>query len=443
MVDWSTAARIMAAAAWAGPVAALRRRGPATLVALDLVMFALAVGANQIAARESGFGAGPAGWIVLYGALMFATIAIRRGDRSRPVMALVEGVDLVLAGAVAALLVLTAREIVHPDAEAVFQVVRLWAFSTAYLVGGRFAGAVAARRAPDTRPQTMIVGAGEVGAGFVAAASLADRRGESRALPQLRVSTGLQQVDRPRRDEHLTVEVVTPTLAEQSHSIALEPLVATELTSKRRADVNGWQFEVKYVLDRIVGALLLILLVPLLLVIAVATKLSSPGPVLFRQPRVGLDARVFDILKFRTMRHADSGTESDAEWIARELGLDHVAAAYTEDRRTPLGRLLRRTSLDELPQLLNIVRGDMSLVGPRPERVQFAMSFGQHVHGYSDRHRVKSGLTGWAQVNGLRGQTSLRDRIEWDNYYIENWSPWLDLKILLRTPAAVWSHQDS
>jgi lipopolysaccharide/colanic/teichoic acid biosynthesis glycosyltransferase len=443
MVDRSTAAGIMAAATVAGPGVVMRRRRMAMLVALDIVMFTLAVAANEIAARESGFGAGPSGWIALYGAITIATIAIRRGDRARPATALVEGADLALASAVAALLVLTARELVHPDAESVFQVVRLCAFSTAYLLGGRFAATLASRRAAEGRLETMIVASGEVGIGFLDAAPLVDISGESHARPQLRANAGLQPVVRHTGAEQLAVELVTRPFGEPSHGMALEPAVATELTPARRADVDGWQFEVKYAIDRVVGVVLLILVVPLMLVIAAATRLSSPGPVLFRQPRVGLDAHVFDMVKFRTMRIGDSGVESDAEWIARELGLEPVLTLCTEDRRTPLGRLLRRTSLDELPQLLNIVRGDMSLVGPRPERVQFAMSFGQHVLGYSDRHRVKSGLTGWAQVNGLRGQTSLRERIEWDNYYIENWSPWLDLKILLRTPAAIWSHQDS
>jgi lipopolysaccharide/colanic/teichoic acid biosynthesis glycosyltransferase len=442
MTNGATPARITALR-WRLGREVMPQRRTALLVALDVVMFTLAVAANEIAARESGVGAGPSGWIVLYGAITIVTLAIRRGDRSRFATALVEGADLALASAVAALLVLTARALVHPDAESVFQVVRLCAFSAAYLLGGRFAATIAARRAAEGRPNAMIVASGEVGMGFLDDAPRMDTRGESPARTQLRANAGLPRIVRHTRGEQLAVELVTRPFGEPPHGMALEPAVATELAPKRCTDVDGWQFEVKYAIDRVVGVVLLILVAPLMLVIAVATRLSSPGPVFFRQPRVGLDAHVFEMVKFRTMRSGDNGVESDAEWIARELGLEPVLTACTEDRRTPLGRLLRRTSLDELPQLLNIVRGDMSLVGPRPERVQFALSFGQHVHGYSDRHRVKSGLTGWAQVNGLRGQTSLRERIEWDNYYIENWSPWLDLKILLRTPAAIWSHQDS
>jgi lipopolysaccharide/colanic/teichoic acid biosynthesis glycosyltransferase len=108
-----------------------------------------------------------------------------------------------------------------------------------------------------------------------------------------------------------------------------------------------------------------------------------------------------------------------------------------EDRRTRFGTFMRRTSLDELPQFINVLRGEMSIIGPRPERPEFAEVFASNVHRYEDRHRVKAGITGWAQISGLRGKTSLADRVEWDNWYIENWSPWLDVKILLRTTAAV------
>jgi lipopolysaccharide/colanic/teichoic acid biosynthesis glycosyltransferase len=179
---------------------------------------------------------------------------------------------------------------------------------------------------------------------------------------------------------------------------------------------------------------------PVLGVVALAIKLSSPGPIFFHQKRVGIDGHEFEMLKFRTMREAPDATENDAAWAARALGSakDDAVADEAADRRTRPGRFLRRWSLDELPQILNVVNGDMSLVGPRPERVGYVRAFEQHVYRYGDRHRVKSGLTGWAQVNGLRGETSLDDRIEWDNYYVENWSPLLDLKILVLTLPAVF-----
>ena len=162
-------------------------------------------------------------------------------------------------------------------------------------------------------------------------------------------------------------------------------------------------------------------------------------PLFFRQLRVGRDGRPFEMLKFRTMRGTPlDGGESDADWAAEQLGDAQAAEAVSvEDRLTPVGRLLRRFSIDEVPQLLNVVKGDMSIVGPRPERVAYVGLFEQSIYRYTDRHRVKSGITGWAQVHGLRGKTSLSDRVEWDNYYIENWSLWLDLKVLLLTFLAV------
>ncbi|MDQ4130723.1 MAG: sugar transferase, partial [Actinomycetota bacterium] len=202
----------------------------------------------------------------------------------------------------------------------------------------------------------------------------------------------------------------------------------------RSVNPKGWQFASKYALDRAVSALMLVPAAPILAAVAAAVKLSSPGPVFFRQRRVGRDGRSFDILKFRTMTAPVarwSGTPSLAESDTAPGGVEG------EDRRTWVGRFLRRTSLDELPQLLNVLKGDMSVVGPRPERPEFAELFERQLHRYSDRHRVKAGITGWAQVHGLRGKTSIADRIEWDNFYIENWSLRLDFKILLMTLAAV------
>ncbi|MDQ4097342.1 MAG: sugar transferase, partial [Actinomycetota bacterium] len=173
-------------------------------------------------------------------------------------------------------------------------------------------------------------------------------------------------------------------------------------------------------------------LAPLLVLTALAVRLSSPGPVLYRQRRLGLDGQEFDILKFRTMFDGPQAAEEPDATVAEAM-LRQQSPMLSGDRRTPVGRWLRRFSLDELPQLINVLRGEMSLIGPRPERPTLADSFKSHVYRYGDRHRVKSGITGWAQVNGLRGRSSLADRVEWDNYYIENWSPWLDLKILILT----------
>jgi lipopolysaccharide/colanic/teichoic acid biosynthesis glycosyltransferase len=179
----------------------------------------------------------------------------------------------------------------------------------------------------------------------------------------------------------------------------------------------------KRVLDVIVAGAALTLTAPLFGLVALAVRLSSPGPILFRQKRVGQDGREIDVLKFRTLRRNE---DSDTQW-----------SVVGDARLTPVGRLLRRTSIDELPQLWSVLLGDMSLVGPRPERPFFVRRFSADVSGYKDRHRLPVGLTGWAQVHGLRGDTSIEERARFDNDYIEHWSLWRDLVILGRTLAEV------
>ncbi len=210
---------------------------------------------------------------------------------------------------------------------------------------------------------------------------------------------------------------------------------------------KGVQFAVKHAIDRISAAVLLILLSPIIALLALAVVLSSPGPVLFRQRRIGRDGAEFDLYKFRSMLIAPGfavpGGGADTE-NARALAENDLAPGGTEgwDRRTRVGRILRGTSLDELPQLINVLRGDMSLVGPRPERPEFVELFRRDITRYGDRHRVKSGITGWAQVHGLRGRTSLAERVELDNYYIAHWSLALDLRIVLLTFLALFRNAD-
>jgi Undecaprenyl-phosphate glucose phosphotransferase len=192
------------------------------------------------------------------------------------------------------------------------------------------------------------------------------------------------------------------------------------IISLQGGPLNGWNLIAKRVFDVLSALAALILTSPLMALTALLIKLTARGPVLFRQERMGLDGRTFNILKFRTMAlDAESGGARMAE---RE-----------DPRLTALGGWLRRLSLDELPQFMNVLRGDMSLVGPRPERPIFIEEFKRQIPRYHLRHKVKAGITGWAQVNGLRGQTSIQKRIEYDLYYIENWSLLLDVKILLRT----------
>jgi exopolysaccharide biosynthesis polyprenyl glycosylphosphotransferase len=178
---------------------------------------------------------------------------------------------------------------------------------------------------------------------------------------------------------------------------------------------------VKRAFDLLAATLGLIFLSPVFLAIAALVKLSSPGPVLFRQERIGRHGNSFTLLKFRTM-HCSSKTESDILWTTRN-----------DPRCTVIGAALRRFSLDELPQLLNVIRGEMSLVGPRPERPYYVAKFGEDIEKYNMRHRCHVGMTGWAQVNGLRGDTSISDRLQCDLYYMRNWSFGLDLQIIFRT----------
>lgn len=188
---------------------------------------------------------------------------------------------------------------------------------------------------------------------------------------------------------------------------------------------------VKRLVDVAFSLFFLLVTAPLMLLIALAVKRSSPGPVLYRQERIGLNGQRFDIFKFRTMP-----VEAEAE-------TGPVWAKPCEMRATRVGRLLRRTSLDELPQFFNVLRGDMSVVGPRPERPVFIEEFKEKVPHYMLRHKVKAGITGWAQVNGWRGNTSIEKRIEYDLYYIRNWSLALDLKIMLLTLWRGFVHENA
>jgi len=193
----------------------------------------------------------------------------------------------------------------------------------------------------------------------------------------------------------------------------------------RELPLTAWDIIIKTTFDFIFSLLAIILISPLLLVLAILVKLTSPGPIIYSQERVGFDGKVFKMYKFRSMR-VDAEKETGPVW-----------AKEGDDRRTPIGAFLRKYSLDELPQLFNVLKGDMSLVGPRPERPFFVKQFEQKIPGYASRHRMKSGITGWAQVNGLRGDTSIEKRTAYDIYYIQNWSLLLDLKILIRTAIQV------
>jgi exopolysaccharide biosynthesis polyprenyl glycosylphosphotransferase len=202
--------------------------------------------------------------------------------------------------------------------------------------------------------------------------------------------------------------------------VAVNDLAGLPLLTVRDIALRGWKATLKRAMDLVGAALGLVLLSPLMVLTAALIRMESRGPVFYSQERMGMDAQPFRIIKFRSMR-------SDAE-------ADGPGWTVANDPRvTRVGGLLRRTSLDELPQLINVLLGEMSLVGPRPERPIYVEQFKRSIPRYMDRHREKAGMTGWAQVNGLRGDTSVQERTKYDLWYIEHWSIWLDLKIIIRT----------
>ena len=217
------------------------------------------------------------------------------------------------------------------------------------------------------------------------------------------------------------VKVVPDLLQFIALRAGLEDLDGVPIIHINDVPLQGLGAALKRVIDvALSGAALLLLAVPYA-ILALAVRLSSPGPVFYHQERMGLDGKAFTVYKFRSMYH-DVERESGPVW-----------ARDDDPRCTPVGRLMRRFDLDELPQFWNVLRGDMSLVGPRPERPFFVDQFKHRIPQYMLRHKVKSGITGWAQVNGWRGNTSLEKRIEYDLYYIENWSVSIDLKIMWLT----------
>ncbi|MCC6641364.1 MAG: undecaprenyl-phosphate glucose phosphotransferase [Deltaproteobacteria bacterium] len=222
-------------------------------------------------------------------------------------------------------------------------------------------------------------------------------------------------------DEVVNVRVVPDLPRMMTLRAQVEDLDGLPLISLREGPLVGWAAVQKRAFDVVVSAAVLALASPLLALLALAVRLTAGSPVLFVQERMGLDGRVFRMFKFRTMvRNAEGST--GPVWTVPD-----------DERRTRLGAVLRRLSLDELPQLWNVLRGDMSLVGPRPERPVFIEQFRREIPGYMLRHKIKAGLTGWAQIHGWRGNTSLHERVEHDLYYIQNWSLALDVKILLLT----------
>lgn len=223
----------------------------------------------------------------------------------------------------------------------------------------------------------------------------------------------------------LNVDLVASRTDQEWAQCEIGKLAGLPATRIMTQPLNGGQFVLKRTMDVMIAGIALLLFAPLMLAIVIAIKISSPGPVIFRQDRHGFNNSIFQVLKFRTMHHT------------KEVRLDLTQARRNDPRVTRLGALLRKTSMDELPQLFNVLRGDMSIVGPRPHAVEHNNMFAEHIDGYSARHRALPGITGWAQVHGLRGETrtleEMRQRVEYDLFYVEHWSLALDFKIMIMT----------
>ncbi|MBL8094527.1 MAG: undecaprenyl-phosphate glucose phosphotransferase [Anaerolineales bacterium] len=239
------------------------------------------------------------------------------------------------------------------------------------------------------------------------------------ALPPVSDAEILHVINTCQRDR-LSLKVFPDVYDIMAAGVTIDDLGGLPLMSVRDSAARSWRATAKRMTDVIVGGLILVATSPVLLLLAIAVRFDSPGPVFFVQERMGLDGKLFPMLKFRSMR-IDAEAKGPG-WTVKD-----------DPRITRLGRFIRKYSLDEFPQFINVLLGDMSLVGPRPEQPAFVEQFRKMIPRYMERHREKAGLTGWAQVNGMRGDTSIEERTKYDLWYIENWSIWLDFKIVIRT----------
>jgi len=467
---------------------ALEGRGCAFVrPAVDLITVSAAVVFAQRSAIEAGHVTARQAPLLALPLVVLLLFHLRGLYRTRLRALLLDGVVPVLSTVSVGLMVtVTAGDLANGAAPGEYTELKTWAFALVAVGAGRIALASVQGWARSRRlvgNPVLVIGAGVVGAqlarrlethpeyglapvGFLDAEPRSVAEVGGRDLPVLGTDEDLEETVRRtgarkvivafssatdahvarliQRCQELGVEVsVVPRMFDTiNHRVGYDTVGGLPLMSFTTVDPHGLQFAVKHALDRVLALALLITLLPVLLLTAIAVRLSSRGPVVFRQRRVGRDGKPFDLYKFRSMRMKPGQTDPGDD----EAGpIEHLVKRNTapggvegEDRRTAVGRVLRRTSLDELPQLVNVLRGEMSLIGPRPERPEFVELFGEDVVRYRDRHRVKSGITGWAQVHGLRGQTSLDERVEWDNYYIAHWSLGLDLKIAMLTFIALF-----
>ena len=248
------------------------------------------------------------------------------------------------------------------------------------------------------------------------------------SLDEIAITLGLNEYDKLQRIVSVCEKsgVHTKFIPDYSKIIPTKPytedLLGLPVINIRHVPLNNtFNMMVKRVMDICGSLACLVLFSPVMLITAVLIKTTSKGPLIFKQERVGLHNKPFQMYKFRSME-VQTRSEEKKGWTVKD-----------DPRVTRVGRIIRKTSIDELPQLINVLKGDMSLVGPRPERPQYVEKFREEIPRYMVKHQVRPGMTGWAQVNGYRGNTSIRKRIEHDLYYIENWSVGLDIKILILT----------
>ena len=439
---------------------------------VDVVMAVVGASASSALAGRYGTSSGAFGWTIAATVLALAFIAGRGGYRFRLRVSALDDLGRIMTGtAIAAMLIIAGREVLSPGPEVASESVRLWACLTVSLGVGRMGASLS--RARSLGLNTLVIGAGHVGRtiarrlderpglgltpiGFLDEDPLEDRSNQGPpvlgAIPDLEEVVGTLGVEHVvvafsraphsvllgvvRRCRALGIEVsLVPRLFEEvSGRVSVEHLGSVALLRVDRVDPRGWQFEVKYLVDRLLSAIAVILLAPILLLIALLVKLSSPGSVLFRQPRVGLDGKEFDLLKFRTMRDDPEAPQHNEAWAIRALGHEAPSGEEISDRRTSLGKFLRTYSLDEFPQLFNVLKGEMSLVGPRPLPRYHHEDLPERVRDL--RERVRPGITGLWQVSG-RSDAGNVGMERWDPYYVRNWSLWLDAVILVRTVQVV------
>ena len=453
-------------------------------VSIDVLSASVAVALAGLWAATSSTPHPPLWWLALFVPIFVIVIGARSlYRRSLNRRFLDEAFGVLSSGSIAAMLLLSTLVLLGITDRPGAAVTKLWVCASILIPFGRLVRMVVQRhlqRHSHLVSPTLIIGSGQITQHVIArmfaapehgmnpvgvlsdeTPTLGDQATESEQVPYLGAVDQLENAIAKTQAERLVIAFTTvhgellagavrvahrhglrvwvvPRMYEVIGSKSfIDHIGGMPLLSVPHTNPRGWQFRAKHISDRVVAGCILLTISPLFLTLMLLVRWSSPGPIFFAQDRVGRNGQVFGCLKFRSMRLPDP---DDVTFVPKTGSAP--GGVEGTDRRTRIGKLMRSTSMDELPQLLNVLRGEMSLVGPRPERPEFVALFEAQIRRYGERHRVKAGVTGWAQVNGLRGQTSIADRAEWDNYYIENWSLWLDVKILMLTVLAVFKRAE-